>query len=139
MRVVTIIQARMGSTRLPGKVMKDLGGDTVLARVVHRVRRAKLSGEVIIATTTKPADDLIVKECERLSVSCFRGEETDVLDRYYRAAEAAGRRDSGGALVSSSSYRSPKRSRRRSMTVGRPKRFDRWPSGQSCWMTVFEK
>ena len=89
MRVVTIIQARMGSTRLPGKVMKDLGGETVLARVVHRVRRAKLSGEVIIATTTKPADDLIVKECERLSVSCCRGEETDVLDRYYHAAEAA--------------------------------------------------
>jgi spore coat polysaccharide biosynthesis protein SpsF len=90
MKITTIIQARMGSTRLPGKVMKDLGGDTVLARVVHRVRRAKLSGEVIIATTTNPADDLIVKECRRLSVSCFRGEETDVLDRYYRAADAAG-------------------------------------------------
>ena len=90
MKITTIIQARMGSTRLPGKVMKDLGGETVLARVVHRVRRAKLSGEVIVATTSKSTDDLIVKECQRLSVSCFRGEETDVLDRYYHAAEAAG-------------------------------------------------
>jgi len=90
MKIVTVVQARMGSTRLPGKVMKDLGGDTVLARVVHRVRRARLSGEVIIATTTNASDDLIVRECERLSVACFRGEETDVLDRYYHAAKDAG-------------------------------------------------
>lgn len=89
MRIVTIIQARMGSTRLPGKVMQDLGGDTVLARVVRRLRRAALLGEVIIATTTEPADDFIVQECRRLSVQVFRGNENDVLDRYYRAAEWA--------------------------------------------------
>lgn len=86
MRIVTIVQARMGSKRLPGKVMKDLGGATVLARVVHRLRRAALSGEVVIATTRDPADDVIVKECDRLSVAFFRGEEKDVLDRYYQAA-----------------------------------------------------
>lgn len=77
----------MGSTRLPGKVMKDLGGDTVLARVVHRVRRSRLAGEVVIATTNQSADDAIVQECRRLSVQFFRGEELDVLDRYYKAAQ----------------------------------------------------
>ncbi len=87
MRVVAIIQARMGSTRLPGKVLKDLAGDTVLARVVNRSRRAKLLDGVVVATTERPADDVIVRECERLGVPCFRGDEADVLDRYYRAAK----------------------------------------------------
>lgn len=87
MRTVAIIQARTGSTRLPGKVMKDLAGDTVLARVVNRTRRAALLDEVVIATTLHPADNVIVEECERLHVACFRGNEADVLDRYYRAAQ----------------------------------------------------
>src|SRR5271167_2469594 len=87
-RVVAIIQARMGSTRLPGKVLKDLEGETVLARVVQRVRGARLIRDVLIATTNEPADDAIVEECERCSVQVFRGHEDDVLDRYYRAAQA---------------------------------------------------
>ena len=87
MKVVAIIQARMGSTRLPGKVLKDLCGETVLARVVNRTRRAMLLQEVVVATSVQPADDAIVQECGRLSVACFRGAEADVLDRYYRAAE----------------------------------------------------
>jgi spore coat polysaccharide biosynthesis protein SpsF len=87
MRVVAIIQARMGSTRLPGKVLKDLGGETVLARVVNRTRRATLLDEVVVATSVLPADDAIAQECERLQVACFRGDEADVLDRYYRAAQ----------------------------------------------------
>ena len=87
MNVVAIIQARMGSTRLPGKVLLDLGGDTVLARVVRRVRRSKLVGNVIVATTNNAQDAAIVAECRRLDVRCFRGEELDVLDRYHRAAE----------------------------------------------------
>ncbi len=86
-RVVAIIQARVGSTRLPGKVLKDLGGETVLARVVKRTSRASLVDEVVVATTVQPADGAIVKECERLPVACFRGNEADVLDRYYRAAQ----------------------------------------------------
>lgn len=89
MKIVTIIQTRIGSTRLPGKVMKDLCGDTVLARVVERVRRSQLAGEIIIATTTKPADEVIVRECGRLGVRCFRGDEHDVLGRYYHAASVA--------------------------------------------------
>jgi spore coat polysaccharide biosynthesis protein SpsF len=86
MRVVAIIQARMGSTRLPGKVLKDLGGETVLARVVKRTRRASLLDEVVVATSALPVDDAIARECEALQVACFRGDERDVLDRYYRAA-----------------------------------------------------
>jgi spore coat polysaccharide biosynthesis protein SpsF len=86
-KVVAIIQARMGSTRLPGKVLKDLAGQTVLARVVTRTRRAKLLHEIVVATTLKPADDAIIEECVRLQVPCFRGDEAEVLDRYYRAAQ----------------------------------------------------
>lgn len=77
----------MGSTRLPGKVLKDLGGETVLARVVNRTRRATLLNEVVVATSMLPADDAIVKECEHVKVVCFRGDEADVLDRYYCAAK----------------------------------------------------
>lgn len=83
---VAIIQARMGSTRLPGKVLKDLDGETVLSRVVKRTRRATLLDEVVVATSILPSDDIIVEECKRLDVESFRGDELDVLDRYYRAA-----------------------------------------------------
>ncbi len=89
MRIVAIIQARMGSTRLPGKVLKDLGGKTVLARVVSRVRRFRFVNEVVVATSKDPADDLIMKECQRLGTRAFRGGEQDVLDRYYGAAREA--------------------------------------------------
>ena len=89
MKIIAIVQARMGSTRLPGKVLKDLAGRTVLERVVSRVERCRLVQETIVATSTNPADDRIVEECARLRVRVFRGSETDVLDRYFRAAEAA--------------------------------------------------
>jgi spore coat polysaccharide biosynthesis protein SpsF len=87
MTIVAIIQARMGSTRLPGKVLMDLGGDTVLSRVLARTRRSATIGEVLVATSDRPVDDAIVKECARLKTKVFRGDETDVLDRYYRAAQ----------------------------------------------------
>ena len=89
MKVVAIIQARMGSTRLPGKVLKDLEGKTVLARVVNRLRRARLIGEVLVATTDRAVDDTIVKECSSISVPVSRGDQDDVLDRYFRAAQLA--------------------------------------------------
>ena len=86
MRVVAIIQARMGSTRLPGKVMADIGGDTMLARVVERIKRAQLLDGVVVASTVNPADEVIADECQRLDVPLYRGKENDVLDRYYQAA-----------------------------------------------------
>lgn len=86
MRVVAIIQARMGSTRLPGKVMEDIGGHTMLARVVERTKRAELLHEVVVATTVDLGDEVIVDECQRLAVPVYRGKENDVLDRYYQAA-----------------------------------------------------
>jgi spore coat polysaccharide biosynthesis protein SpsF len=86
MKIVAIIQARMGSTRLPGKVLMDLGGVTVLARVVSRLRRAELIDKFLVATSDSRIDDAIVRECDRLEVSTFRGSESDVLDRYYQAA-----------------------------------------------------
>lgn len=87
-RVVAIIQARMGSTRLPGKILKPLAGQPVLARVVDRVRRSRRIGEVVVATTTLPADDAIADLCRSRGWACERGSEEDLLDRYYRAAVA---------------------------------------------------
>lgn len=86
MRVVAIIQARMGSTRLPGKVLMDLGGDTMLARCVDRTCRAQILDEVVVATTGQLADEIIVDLCIMRGWSYFVGSERDVLDRYYRAA-----------------------------------------------------
>lgn len=85
-RVVAIIQARMGSTRLPGKVLLDLAGEPMLVRVVNRSRRATTLQDVVVATTTRPADGAIVELCAERGWPCFRGGEDDVLDRYYRAA-----------------------------------------------------
>jgi spore coat polysaccharide biosynthesis protein SpsF len=76
----------MGSSRLPGKVLEEIGGKTMLARVVRRLRRATLLDEVIVASTVTPADEAVAVECIRLEAPCFRGSEEDVLDRYYRAA-----------------------------------------------------
>ncbi len=88
MKIVAIVQARMGSTRLPGKALKDLHGRTMLARVVRRALRSALIDKLVVATTEKKADDVIVSECDSLGISCFRGSEDDVLDRYYQAARA---------------------------------------------------
>jgi spore coat polysaccharide biosynthesis protein SpsF len=86
MNTTAIIQARMGSSRLPGKVLMDLGGETVLSRVVRRLQRSQEIDQVVVATSTASPDEDIVGECERLQVSSFRGSEGDVLDRYYQAA-----------------------------------------------------
>jgi len=86
-KVVCIIQARMGSTRLPGKVMKKMKGKSVLFYVVERVKQSRLIDQIVIATTTNKHDDVIVEEAERLNVSWFRGSEQDVLSRYYYAAK----------------------------------------------------
>lgn len=87
MKTVCIIQARMGSTRLPGKVMLDLCGKTVLEHVIQRVKRVKNIDEIVIATTTDKKDDVIVEETMKCGVKVFRGSEEDVLSRYYYAAK----------------------------------------------------
>lgn len=87
MKIVAIIQARMGSTRLPGKILLDLAGEPMLARDMHRLSRAQTLDEVVVATTIKSTDDAIVALCQKRNWPCFRGSEADVLDRYYRAAQ----------------------------------------------------
>jgi len=86
MKTVAIIQTRMGSSRLPGKVLMDLGGDTMMARVVARVRAASAIDEIVIARTTGRADDAIVREARRVGATPYRGSERDVLARYLGAA-----------------------------------------------------
>jgi spore coat polysaccharide biosynthesis protein SpsF len=87
-KVVAIIQARVGSTRLPGKVLEDIAGEPMLARVVNRTRRAKTLDTVVVATTTETVDDAIIHLCRAHGWTCFRGSEQDLLDRYYQAASA---------------------------------------------------
>jgi spore coat polysaccharide biosynthesis protein SpsF len=87
MKTVAIIQARMGSTRLPGKVLMDIAGEPMLARVVKRVQRAAMLDEMVIATTREAADQAIADFCAAQGWRCFRGSCDDVLDRYYHAAQ----------------------------------------------------
>lgn len=86
-KIVAIIQARVGSTRLPGKVLLDLKGKTVLNHVVDRVKKSKYIDEVIVATTDLEQDNKIVDECKKIGCKYFRGSEIDVLSRYYLCAK----------------------------------------------------
>lgn len=86
-KIVAIIQARVGSTRLPGKVLLDLKGKTVLNHVVDRVKKSKYIDEVIVATTDLEQDDKIVDECNKIGCKYFRGSESNVLSRYYLCAK----------------------------------------------------
>jgi spore coat polysaccharide biosynthesis protein SpsF len=87
MTTIAIIQARTGSTRLPGKVMLDLSGKSMLVRGVERIQKSKLLDNIVIATTTKPADNKIVELCKKMDWDYYCGNEEDVLDRYYYAAK----------------------------------------------------
>jgi spore coat polysaccharide biosynthesis protein SpsF len=89
MRTVCTIEARMRSTRLPGKVLKPLLGRPMLERMVERLRRARRLDAIVIATTDHAADDPIEALARRLDVGCFRGSEEDVLDRVLQAARSA--------------------------------------------------
>ena len=88
--VIAIIQARMASSRLPGKVLLDIGGQPMLARVVERVKRARTVERVVVATTTDPSDDPVERLCQERGYPCYRGSAQDVLDRYYQAARLFG-------------------------------------------------
>ncbi len=85
--VVAVIQARMGSTRLPGKTLLRLAGATVLEHVVSRARAARRVDRIVVATTTNAEDDAIAEECARLRADLERGSASDVLDRYAMACD----------------------------------------------------
>lgn len=85
LRVVAIVQARMGSARLYGKTLATITSKPMLAHVIERLKGSRLLQGIIVATTTKEADDPIVELAEKLRVYVFRGSEDDVLDRYYQA------------------------------------------------------
>ena len=87
-RAVAIIQARMGSTRLPGKVLKPIAGQPLLWHIVHRLRRSRLIDEIAIATSTNPRDDAIVQFGREHSARVIRGPEDNVLARFAVAADA---------------------------------------------------
>ena len=86
MNVGVIIQARMGSTRLPGKVLKPIAGKVLLDHVLGRLSLLAYPVKVVVATSDLPQDDAIVRHCQSRSVAVYRGSETDVLDRYYQCA-----------------------------------------------------
>src|SRR5262245_31837623 len=84
--VVGILQARMSSSRLPGKVLKPLMGKPMLARQLQRVKRATRLDKLVVATSLDAPDDALVDVCENEGVPCFRGSLHDVLDRFYHCA-----------------------------------------------------
>jgi len=90
MKTVAIIQARLGSTRLPGKILADICGQTMIEHVVSRVECAKRIDEVVIATTDQETDQLFVDFCNEKQWNVFRGSENDVLSRYVGAARQFG-------------------------------------------------
>ncbi|WP_445479404.1 cytidylyltransferase domain-containing protein [Lysinibacillus irui] len=88
MRIVAIIQARMGSTRLPGKILKKVNGRPLLSYQIERLQQSNYINDLVIATTIDEKDDLIVEFCEKNNILSFRGSEEDVLARYYETAKA---------------------------------------------------
>ncbi len=89
MTLVAVLQARVSSTRLPGKVLKPLLGEPMLARQLERVGRADSIDQLIVATSTEGSDDPIAALCDSAGVTCYRGSLDDVLDRMYQAGAGA--------------------------------------------------
>ena len=87
MKTSIIVQARMGSSRLPGKVLKEINGITLLEFLLKQISYCKSIDEIIVATTTEKIDDVIFNKCKDLNVTVFRGSELNVLDRYYQCAK----------------------------------------------------
>jgi spore coat polysaccharide biosynthesis protein SpsF len=89
-KILTLIQARTGSTRLPGKILLPLASEPLLIRMVERVKRSKLCGTVMVATTTDTADNEVESLCHSAAIPCFRGHPSNLLDRHYMAAKEFG-------------------------------------------------
>lgn len=89
MKIVAIIQARTGSARLPNKVLRPILEKPMLVHMIERVQKSKILDMIIVATTDKIVDDAIAQLAQECGVRCFRGDENDVLDRFYKAAKEA--------------------------------------------------
>ena len=87
MNLGIIIQARMGSTRFPGKILKKIDNKSLLELQYRRLKNSKKAQQIIIATSDKKSDDCIEELCFQLNIKCFRGSESNVLDRYYQTAK----------------------------------------------------
>jgi spore coat polysaccharide biosynthesis protein SpsF len=87
-RALIVVQARLGSTRLPGKVLLDLAGQPLILRMVERLRRIRTPARILIATTTELEDDPLVSCCTSAGIDVYRGHPTDLLDRHHQAAIA---------------------------------------------------
>lgn len=88
--IAAIIQARMSSTRLPGKVLKKVLGKTLLEHQLDRIRSASKLDRIVVATSTSVSDSVIADLCREKKIECFRGSENDVLGRYYECAKSIG-------------------------------------------------
>jgi len=86
MKIVGVLQARVSSSRLPGKVLKPILGKPIIQLQLERIQRSKHIGKIVVATSNQPEDDALQNLCESLNVACFRGSLDDVLDRFYQAA-----------------------------------------------------
>ena len=85
--IVTVIQARTGSSRLPNKIFLPLADKPLLYRMYERVAASKLKGTIVIATTTDKSDDKVEELCKEYNLNCYRGHPTDLLDRHYQTAK----------------------------------------------------
>ena len=85
MKVLVVVQARTGSTRLPGKVLMPLAGKPLLVRMLERLQAARTPSQVLVATTTDVSDDPVVELAKQAGVACVRGHPTDLLDRHIAA------------------------------------------------------
>ena len=85
--VLAVVQARMGSTRLPGKVLMEAGGKPLIEILLHRLSQSKMIDKIVLATGKNSANDILADTAEKLGYEVFRGSEPDVLDRYYLAAK----------------------------------------------------
>ncbi len=88
--MLAILQARMSSTRLPGKVLRPLVGAPMIVRQIERLKRARLLSQIVVATSTEPSDDVLVQVCEAHTIAVYRGDLSNVLDRFHGALTAFG-------------------------------------------------
>jgi spore coat polysaccharide biosynthesis protein SpsF len=87
MKVVAIVQARMGSSRLPGKILAEIDGRPMLRLLLDRITAVRSIEQVVVATTSCPEDDILERWCRSEKVACFRGSAEDVLDRFFHCAD----------------------------------------------------